>query len=101
MASLAVMVRPAMPSLPCPNPPAASPLFWPARFGCAPVFSPDTFSVFTIFGVCQGGKDGRSQVIDAPPALTSSSSNFSCGDFQPRVSRGRPLSSAATASNSG
>jgi hypothetical protein len=30
---------------------------WAARFGCGAVFSPDTFSVFTIFGVCQGGKD--------------------------------------------
>jgi hypothetical protein len=30
---------------------------WVARFGCGAVFSPDTFSVFTIFGVCQGGKD--------------------------------------------
>jgi hypothetical protein len=30
---------------------------WAARLGCGAVFSPDTFSVFTIFGVCQGGKD--------------------------------------------
>jgi hypothetical protein len=30
---------------------------WVARFGCGAVFSPDTLSVFTIFGVCQGGKD--------------------------------------------
>jgi hypothetical protein len=26
-------------------------------FGYGAVFSPDTLSVFTIFGVCQGGKD--------------------------------------------
>jgi hypothetical protein len=36
---------------------SACSLFGVARFGCGAVFSPDTFSVFTIFGVCQGGKD--------------------------------------------
>jgi hypothetical protein len=36
---------------------SAGPLFGVARLGCGAVFSPDTFSVFTIFGVCQGGKD--------------------------------------------
>lgn len=46
------------------------------------------------------GIPGRPQVVDAPVALSSSSSSFWRGDFQLSVCRGRSLSSAATASSS-
>ncbi len=44
--------------------------------------------------------DGRCQVVSAPPAWIRSSLSFSVGFFQWRVSRGLPLSWAATASRS-
>lgn len=41
---------------------------------------------------------GRFQMVSAPPFPLRVSASFSAGVRQPRVSRGRPLSSAATAS---
>jgi hypothetical protein len=39
--------------------------FWVARFGCGAVFSPDTLSVFTIFG----GLSRRERCLDKPPKI--------------------------------
>jgi hypothetical protein len=59
-------------------------------------FTRPSYVEFDIEGIIDGNQyPGWSQAVDA-----TASSNFSEGDAQPRVCRGRQLSSAATASSS-